>query len=280
MTGAVEVLVVDVQCVFPAMADLSRCFHTRFISTSRQALFPGGIHIPYMEECDGEIARTIVRTAVEAFPLRDQGRVHIPREVATARAGFGVEEIRRHLGGNLEPLVEALASGRIRGIDGIVGCNNLKVRQDHLHINLTKELISRDILVVGIGCWAIGVAKAGLMDMAVIKETSVSLRGFCLDHDSRQSSTWAPASIARECCNFSGRSRIYWEGTSRLFPWWRPRPNGPRRRRSRLPSTLPLRVFRSRTGRPHRSPEARGSSVYLLKRWRVSLVAISSCGGA
>jgi carbon-monoxide dehydrogenase catalytic subunit len=183
MTGVVEALVVDVQCIFPAMADLSRCFHTRFISTSRQALFPGGIHIPFMEERAGEIARTIVRTAVEAFPLRDRGRVHIPREVATARVGFGVEEIRRHLGGSLEPLAEALASGRIRGIAGIVGCNNPKVRQDHLHINLTKELISRDILVVGTGCWAIGVAKAGLMDMAVLKETSVSLRGFCLDHD-------------------------------------------------------------------------------------------------
>lgn len=182
MTGAVEALVVDVQCIFPAMADLAAGFHTRFISTSPQALFPGGIHIPFEHGRAGEIARTIVATAVEAFPQRNREQVHIPRETATARVGFGVEEIIRHLGGSLEPLASALVSGRIRGIAGIVGCNNPKVRQDHLHINLTRELISRDILVVGTGCWAIGVAKAGLMDMKVLADTSPGLGGFCAAH--------------------------------------------------------------------------------------------------
>jgi len=183
MTGAVEALVVDVQCIFPAMADLAAAFHTRFISTSPQALFPGGIHIPFDAGRAGEIARTIVATAVEAYPQRNPDLVHIPRETATARVGFGVEEIIRHLRGSLKPLAEALVSGRIRGIAGIVGCNNPKVRQDHLHINLTRELIKRDILVVGTGCWAIGVAKAGLMDMKILEEASPGLREFCAAHD-------------------------------------------------------------------------------------------------
>ncbi len=183
MTGAVEALVVDVQCIFPVMADLARCFHTRFITTSEAARFPGSLHIPLDVERAGDIGRRIVRTAIDAFQERDRGKVFIPEQTATAQVGYSVEEIERHLGGRLSPLTEALQSGQIRGIAGLVGCNNPKVPQDFLHIHLTRELLRRNVLVVGTGCWAIGAAKAGLMDPDLVNGVPEGLKQFCRSHD-------------------------------------------------------------------------------------------------
>lgn len=179
MTGAVEAIVVDVQCILPSMVNLTRCFHTRFISTSEQAMFPGAIHIQYDEQTAGAVARDIVLTAIAAFPQRNKSKVHIPKHAVPAKVGFSVEGIADLLGGSLEPLAKALAAGTVRGIVGIVGCNNPKVTQDYMHVSLARELIKRDILVVGTGCSAIAIAKAGMMDMSIISEASPRLRGFC-----------------------------------------------------------------------------------------------------
>ncbi|NOY13779.1 MAG: anaerobic carbon-monoxide dehydrogenase catalytic subunit [Deltaproteobacteria bacterium] len=179
MTGAVEAMVVDVQCIYPSLADLSSCFHTRFITTSEQATIPGALHIQFDDEHADEIARKIVQTAIDAFPKRDQGKVFIPKQTATAMVGFSVEEILKALGGSVAPLVEVIANGSIKGVVGIVGCNNVKVQQDLYHQELTKALIERDILVIGTGCWAIGAAKAGLMDLSARSLAGEGLKAVC-----------------------------------------------------------------------------------------------------
>ncbi len=179
MTGAIEAVVVDVQCILPSMVNLTRCFHTRFITTSEQALFPGAIHIQFEESRSLEISRKVVESAIEVFPRRNPAKVYIPQHVVPARVGYSVEEITSHLGGSLAPLAEALKSGRIRGIVSVVGCNNPKITQDYLHVSLAKELIRNDVLVLGTGCSAIAVAKAGLMAMETVESASAGLQGFC-----------------------------------------------------------------------------------------------------
>lgn len=179
MTGAVEAVVVDVQCILPSMVNLTRCFHTKFVTTSEQAMFPGAVHIQFDEASAGSVARQVVELAIANFPNRNPSQVHIPQYVVPARVGYGVEELTDHLGGSLAPLAEALASGRIKGIVGIVGCNNPKSTQDYFHVGLARELIRRDILVVGTGCSAIAVAKAGMMDMQIIDQASDNLGAFC-----------------------------------------------------------------------------------------------------
>jgi carbon-monoxide dehydrogenase catalytic subunit len=183
MTGAVEAIVVDVQCILPSMVNLTRCFHTKFISTSDQAMFPGAIHIQYDEHTANKVARDIITTAIENFPKRNKSKVFIPPHAVPAKVGFSVEEIAHLLGGSLSPLAEAIRTGQIRGIVSIVGCNNPKITQDYMHVTIARELVKRDILVVGTGCSAIAVAKAGMMDLEMADNASAGLQAFCKEHE-------------------------------------------------------------------------------------------------
>ncbi len=164
-TGAVEAMVVDYQCVMPSLADVAGCFHTKLVTTMPVARIPGAVHIEWRAERADEVAREIVRIAIENFPRRNRDRVFIPDIKSKLIAGFSVEAILEALGGTLDPLIEAVKRGDVRGIVGIVGCNNPKVPQDRGHVELAKELIANDVLVVGTGCWAIAAAKAGLMTL-------------------------------------------------------------------------------------------------------------------
>ncbi len=178
-TGAVEAMVVDVQCIFPSLGTVAGCFHTKLISTSPKAKFPGATHIEFHEEHGYEIAKEIVRTAVENYRFRKPGMVHIPDEKSECMVGFSVEAIVAALGGSLNPLLDAIKSGAVRGIAGVVGCNNPKIQHDYGHINLLKELIKQDVLVVNTGCNAIAAAKAGLLLPEAAELAGEGLKGVC-----------------------------------------------------------------------------------------------------
>ncbi|WP_461864009.1 anaerobic carbon-monoxide dehydrogenase catalytic subunit [Thermococcus sp.] len=162
VTGAVEAMVVDVQCIMPATVDVARCFHTKIIDTSPIATFPGAIHIKFDERRADEIAKEIVKTAVENFPNRSKKRVEIPKEKMSGYVGFSVEAILKHFGGSLKPIEEAIVEGKIKGVAGLVGCNNPKIKQDHNHIKIANELMKRDVLLIGTGCWATAAMKHGI----------------------------------------------------------------------------------------------------------------------
>ena len=179
ITGAVEAIIVDVQCIMPALGALSGCFHTKFISTSPKAKFPGATHIEFHEEQASEIATEIVRAAVENYRFRKPGQVHIPDEKTECMVGFSVEAIVAALGGTLDPLLDAIKSGAIKGLAGVVGCNNPKIQHDYGHINLVKELIKNDVLVVNGGCNAIACAKAGLLLPEAAEIAGEGLKGVC-----------------------------------------------------------------------------------------------------
>ncbi len=179
MTGALEVMIVDYQCIMPAVTDVAACFHTKVISTFDKAKFPGATHISFDPERAIEIGKEIVRTAIENFPNRNPDRVRIPVEPVNLVAGFSVEAIVGALGGTPEPLVNAIKEGKIRGAVGIVGCNNPKIKQDYGHTVLTKELIANDILVVVTGCTAVADAKSGLMTPEAADLAGEGLRGIC-----------------------------------------------------------------------------------------------------
>jgi carbon-monoxide dehydrogenase catalytic subunit len=163
MTGAVEAMIVDYQCIMPAVTEVAKCFHTKVISTFDKAKFPGAEHISFDPSKGLEIGKQIVKTAVENFENRVEERVHIPGEPAPVMAGFSVEAILGALGGSPDPLIDALKEGTIRGAVGVVGCNNPKIKQDMGHVELAKLLIENDILVVVTGCAAVANGKAGQM---------------------------------------------------------------------------------------------------------------------
>jgi len=167
MTGVVDVMLVDVQCVFPAIAGLQNCFHTKVVSTSPKAQFPGAIHIKFHEEKAMETAREIVRLAIENFSRRDPAKVNTPKAQERLVAGFTTEVVFEILGGryrpSFRPLNDGILAGRLRGVAGVVGCNNPKFPHDAYHLAMVKELIRNGVLVLQTGCSAIACAKAGLL---------------------------------------------------------------------------------------------------------------------
>ena len=180
LTGACEAIVVDVQCIFPALGPLSKCFHTKFVTTSPIARMPDSEFIRFNAETAGENAKAIVKMAVENFKNRKPELVNIPSQKQNARVGYSVEAIVKVLDGvansqvdefgTTKPLLECVTSGVLRGAVAMVGCNNPKVRPDSAHIGLMKKLLENDIILIVSGCSAQAAAKAGLMDPVKAKE--------------------------------------------------------------------------------------------------------------
>ena len=183
-TGAVDVMIVDVQCIMPALGEMCERFHTKLVTTSSKCHFPGNTvkHIEFREDAALETAKKIVRLAVENFPNRRGQAVDIPDVQEELIAGFTAENVYRFLGGRYRatyrPLNNAIIEGRIRGAAGVVGCNNPNIRQDYGHVELTRELIKNDVLVVQTGCSAQACAKAGLL-RPDCEESGPGLREVC-----------------------------------------------------------------------------------------------------
>ena len=167
VTGAVELMMVDVQCIMPALHEVASCFHTKLVTTSPKARFPGVQHIEFEPENAYATAKQIIKIGVENFSKRNKARVNIPKQEVDLVAGFTKEGISRMLGGqyrpSYRPLNDAIISGKIRGLAGVVGCNNPKQTHDYFHTVLVKELIKNDVLVLQTGCAAIACAKQGLL---------------------------------------------------------------------------------------------------------------------
>ena len=178
-TGSVEVMVVDYQCIFPSITQTAGCYHTKVVTTSEKAKIPGSLYKEFKPETALVTAKEIVTLAIENFPNRNPDRVRIPKKPVTMMAGFSEEAIRKALGGTYKPLIDAIVAGKIKGVVGIVGCNNPKIKQDYGHITLGKELIKRDILVVETGCAAIASGKAGLLMPEAASLAGDGLKSVC-----------------------------------------------------------------------------------------------------
>ena len=179
MTGALDAMVVDYQCIMPSVTDVAKCFHTEVISTADKAKFPGATHISFDPHRGIEIGREIVRSGIMAYENRNPDRVRLTGEPVEMMAGFSVEAIVGALGGTPQPLVDAIVAGKIRGAVGVVGCNNPKVKQDYGHVTLTRRLIENDILVLVTGCSAIANGKAGQMLPEAAEMAGDGLREVC-----------------------------------------------------------------------------------------------------
>jgi carbon-monoxide dehydrogenase catalytic subunit len=159
-TGAVEMMIVDYQCIMPSLGQTAACYHTKMVSTSDKARFPGMVHHEFHPDNAAAKAEVLVKEAVANFGRR-RGEVYIPVQPVEALGGFSVEAVLGALGGTATPLIDAIKAGQIRGAVGIVGCNNPKIKQDYGHVTLTRRLIENDVLVVDTGCAAVANGKAG-----------------------------------------------------------------------------------------------------------------------
>jgi carbon-monoxide dehydrogenase catalytic subunit len=168
ITGACDAMVVDIQCVFQNLANVAECFHTKLITTHPIAKMEQDnvVHIEFDEHHALEDAEKIVRMGIDNFENRGSD-VMIPQYKASSIGGFGVESIQYHLGGTFRgsyyTLNDNIINGRIRGIGGVVGCNNARTRHNEAHIAVVKELIKNDVIVLTTGCNGIACAMEGLL---------------------------------------------------------------------------------------------------------------------
>ncbi|HAY39508.1 MAG TPA: carbon-monoxide dehydrogenase catalytic subunit [Desulfobacteraceae bacterium] len=165
VTGAVDAMTVDVQCIKQGLAKVAECYGTPLITTNPRCHIEGAQHIEFNEHKPSACTDEIVIKAISRFKNRT-AKIEIPRNKSVGIHGFSHEYINYMLGGTFRgsytPLNDNIINGRIRGIAGVVGCTNPRVKQDWVHVELVKELIKNDVLVLQTGCSQIALAKAGL----------------------------------------------------------------------------------------------------------------------
>ncbi len=173
VTGALDAMVVDIQCIMQGLVDVAKCYHTKVITTDTKAKIEGATHMEFEERNAVESAKAIIKAAIDNYPNRGKN-VRIPDHRTGLIAGFSHETINYLLGGvfraSYRPLNENIINGRIRGVAGVVGCNNVRTTHDDVHVKMVKELIKNDVLVLQTGCAAMACAKAGLMTLEAAAE--------------------------------------------------------------------------------------------------------------
>ncbi len=182
MTGSVEAMIVDIQCIMQALAKVAEKYHTRLVTTSEKAKITGAEHVEFDERKAPSIAKDIIKSAIDNFKNRKK-EVNIPNITSDLIAGFSHEYIKYMLGGrfreSFRPLNDAVIDGRIQGVVAIVGCNNARHPHDKYHNFLTREFIKRDYLVVQTGCAAIASGKCGLMMPEAMEIAGDGLKSIC-----------------------------------------------------------------------------------------------------
>jgi anaerobic carbon-monoxide dehydrogenase catalytic subunit len=167
LTGALEAMVIDMQCVMPSLTRVAECFHTLVFTTDDRNKICGAIHVPFEAARAAENARTILRRAVAAFGRRDPNRIHIPGLKQKAVVGFSVEALVGALSAvdrdvPLRPLVDGVVKGDIQGVALFAGCNTTSVRQDSAYGEIARSLAERNVLLLATGCAAGAFAKMGM----------------------------------------------------------------------------------------------------------------------
>jgi carbon-monoxide dehydrogenase catalytic subunit len=165
VTGAVDAMTVDVQCIKQGLVKVADCYGTPLITTNPRCHIEGATHIEFHEHTPKDCTDEIVIRAIGRFKSRKMP-IEIPQIKNSGVHGFSHEYINYMLGGTFRasytPLNDNIINGRIRGVAGVVGCTNPRVKQDYAHVELVKELIKNDVLVVQTGCSQVALAKAGL----------------------------------------------------------------------------------------------------------------------
>jgi carbon-monoxide dehydrogenase catalytic subunit len=174
ITGALDAMVVDVQCEMQSIANVAKCYHTKLITTDNRARIEGEtMHIPFDDHHALDVARQVVREAIDNFPNR-RAPVLIPSQSHPTVVGFSYETIRYLLGGSIRgsyyTLNDNVIGGRVRGVAGVVGCNNCRTTHDSAHLTMIKELLKNDVIVLTTGCSAMACGKAGLLTPESAKE--------------------------------------------------------------------------------------------------------------
>lgn len=182
-TGGIDLVVSEFNCTLPGIEDICDQFLVKQICLDNVAKKLNAEYIPYDIKEGRAIAEKIIRAAIDSYiSRRDQVNIDIPNHgYDDVLTGLSEKSLKKFLGGNYRPLIDLIASGKIKGVAAVVGCSNLTAGgHDVFTVGLTKELIKRDILVLSAGCTSGGLENCGLMSPAAAELAGENLKSICL----------------------------------------------------------------------------------------------------
>jgi carbon-monoxide dehydrogenase catalytic subunit len=181
-SGCVDVFVCDMNCCMPIDPLYAEKYKFKLIPVSEVVVFEGiEERLDYIPEEAEKQAEKLLQMGIDNFKERSTTITPIKElEMGEAIVGFSTESIIEALGGTLDPLLDAIKDGTIRGIAGMVSCTSLRDYGQDVHtVNVVKELIKNDILVLSMGCGNGAVQVAGLCSLEAKNLTGSGLKALC-----------------------------------------------------------------------------------------------------
>lgn len=173
-TGTVDVFAMEENCSPPAIDMYAEKYQITLVSVSTIIDLPGiKYKIPYNPSEVDAMADKLIELAIENYKKRKERKIEplVPKKIQKAITGFSTEAVLGTLGNKLDPLVDVISAGKIKGVVALANCSTLRNGpQDSVTVNLTKELIKRDILVVAGGCGNHALEVAGLCTLEAANE--------------------------------------------------------------------------------------------------------------
>lgn len=182
-TGGIDAVLSEFNCTLPGIEPICDELKIKQICLDSVAKKANAELKPFVFEEREKQSEEIIDEIIEAYKAR-RGSVpmNLMPEHGNDHTLTGVSEgsLKEFLGGNWKPLIDLIVSGDIKGIAGVVGCSNLTAGgHDVLSVELTKELIAKDILVLTAGCSSGGIENCGLMTPEAAKYAGPKLRAVC-----------------------------------------------------------------------------------------------------
>ena len=178
LTGMVEVMVVDHQCIYPHITEIAEKYHTKIVIVDPVARLPGAIHMPMNAKNASSVAKEIVKMAIENFKNRRRDKVYETAHISEFTTNPTLNGLKKAFGGSLKPIAEAIKEGRIKGVVATHHCTNPKVKHNNSHYVIIKKLIENDVLVLAMGCSMMAVALTGLASTKALEIAGDGLRSF------------------------------------------------------------------------------------------------------
>ena len=182
-TGAIDAIVSEFNCTLPGIEPITENLKVKMICLDDVAKKSNAEYLEYSYEHREKISEHIIKEALDAYKERRKNiKVNIPRDHGYNDVITGVSEVslKEFLGGTWKPLLDLISEGKIKGVAGVVGCSNLTAMgHDVFTVELTKELIKRDIIVLSAGCSSGGLENVGLMSTSAASLAGDNLRAVC-----------------------------------------------------------------------------------------------------
>lgn len=184
-TGAIDLVVSEFNCTIPGLEKVANEFKVEMLCIDDVAKKATADLIEFDPEEALVIADQIIDRAIASYQQRrSQVEIDVPADHGNDTTITGVSEgsLKQFLGGSFKPLLDLIASGKIKGVAGVVGCSNLTAKgHDIFTVEMTKELIRRDILVLSAGCSSGGLENCGLMSPEAADLAGENLKAVCKD---------------------------------------------------------------------------------------------------